>query len=359
MENSFELKENRIFYSTFIQKAETLNEISIYLLKNKTFFSLNFLIDEDNFESTSKQFIPIPPNNIIDFEIKDLNYFFEPKVLKCNTKLNDLNLNNQTVICPSFCQFSSTKFDDPYVCELALKENLLPEIGGLINYNHNRKISRLDNYHLGLNYLITDLKLGYYEDIKKNFFSRDNLNKQNFIFKLNNYKEISEKSFIFYKKQFVFNNEFAISDIKLVCDNAKVTNPFHEESNENMIIDKLHDMVNGFTLWIKKIRVSDLIITGSFIEDVNLRFFNSNFSEKQSIMGIEFSQFLYTLDTNKFVCQMNKNIILLEIKKNLLKPISKYSDYDSSCKDTYGNLNIYFKKFNTKQVRGDIDYRYL
>ncbi len=353
IENSSEFKENRIFYSNFFKKTESLNEISIYIVKsnkNPIYFTLNLLIDDDDIESSSTQFIPTSPNNQIDFTIEELNYFFSPKKVECSTHFNEPQSLNQTLFCPSFCLYSTNLTNTPSICELALKKNYLPKIGGLIHFSQKGSISYLDNYHLGLNYLITDLKLGYYEDLKKNFFSVDNLNSKNFIFKLNNYKEYSERSFLFYKKQYALMNEFAISDVKLVCDNTKVINPFQEESNESVKIDKLHDMVNGFTLWIKKIRVSEIVRTGSYIEDVNIRFFDSNFSDKQSVLEIEFNHYLYTLDSNKFVCKINKNIILLEVKKTLLQSKSNYSDFDSSCTDTFQSLNLHYKKFHTNQV---------
>ncbi len=77
--------------------------------------------------------------------------------------------------------------------------------------------------------------------------------------------------------------------------------------------------------WIKKIRVSEIVRTGSYIEDVNIRFFDSNFSDKQSVLEIEWTFFMLPLrhtnikDNILYVLNEAWNNKFLYNNKSLLK----------------------------------------
>ena len=349
IENASEFSENRIIFSDYIIKSDSLNEITIYLEDKKArsnYFTLNFHVDDENIISSGKQFIPIIPKKSLEFKISELNYFFKPKMIDCQTNLNGTNNLSQNIICPSFCNYSKNSS----ICGKAQQEGIIPRIGGLLKLDATKNLVKMENKFLGLLFFMTEIKLGYYEDIKKNFLSFENLNHQNFIFKLKNSREMADKSFIFYKNQFVEENQYVIYDIKLVCDNSKAINPFNKEDNVKFKIDKLHDMVNGFSLWIKKIKVSDLIKNGFYVEDVNLRFFDINYSQKSQILDIEFKNYLYTLDSNKFVCKINKNIIMLEIKKSSIQNKYNSTDFHSTCENNFQDLFKFYHKFKTNQV---------
>ena len=347
-------------------------------------------------------FIPIQPFAKYCFNTDELNI----ERLVCSTKLKTIlqkDKMNKIFYCPRDCKSSNSQSSsktnlkkiinskrdskllskkdlNTNICDQAVREKIITNKGGqftiskynnsnsnnenyLNNINDERyKIKSLDYNLVGLNFMITEIKLGYIEDLSKNTVEANNILTKNYIIKINkenkNYESHSDSSFVFYKKNIVDNDEYVLIDVKLVCDDQSNTfkNPFENKEDSLTIykIEKLHDMINGFTLWTKKIKYSELISDKNneftYVDDLSVKFIYLK-NDKPTLSQDKIERLVYNLSSSKFICKMPKHLVLLKVKYKKAEDISNLPDIHSDCSTKFSQVYNFKSKYNhSKEV---------
>jgi hypothetical protein len=376
--NTAEAKENRpdsntnfnipIFYSENLKlNFPSLNDIQI-LIKNKA--NLDFkisMINKNNIELSNLEFIPFLPGENLCLDKK----YFINNIESIDCEKTFTSGKNKFYFCDAQCSKKKTdKFSNENkksICKTAFDKNILTPKGGFLSFSYaDSNPIKLDFNLLGIDEMITEVKLGYIEDFKKYTREASQLIYENYKLALNIQDSNPDDSFLFYKRNIITDkNEFILIDIKLVCDNTIQENHIGHKMSENSYIynllkkyniqikkEKIHDMINGFTIMLYKIKYDEFINLSKylyFIEDLNLEILNI---DRINLDKINSSSKYSDPEYNKYVCSINKKSILLNVKLNTNTNTnfkSNIPDFHADVSTTDEQILEYSNRFNLKE----------
>jgi hypothetical protein len=273
---------------------QSLNRIQIVISPIKTLtFKLTILNEKAVYIPKTSDFIPLTPFENYNVKKTDLKDF---EVLNCVSA----GLTEHTIgSCRAEC-IQSTSMN---ICKASYEKGLILKIGGFIGRKH------LIYNLIGLDYLITEVKLGYTHEYKA--LEIDMKNQLNQIYTLNMDKS-NIGSFLFYKKE--MNPTNILVDIKLACDNSniQINLPKHYK------IEKLHDMINGFTILLVTMSYNDYISHSAhqYIDYIKLGVYNT--------------PIVSDIGANRLICSINEKKVILEYRYKRNDYITNIPNYHSN-----------------------------
>jgi hypothetical protein len=345
--------------------SDSLNELQL-LIENipDLNFSIFHVTNKEKVEFKNSDFIPVFDNQ---FCLSKFDFFNKLEVLNCNSTLNNINIKeNKFYFCDEQCrdEVESKSRSTINICKTAFDKGLIPYKGGLVNLvvkNHQLQIDSFDYPFLGLDEGITELKLGYIEDFQKMTKESSEQKFKNYMLNLNSKDTNPEHSFLFYKKGIIHDNlKEVLINVKILCDNS---NQFLENSkilldsdyddNESLKKllknkirkEKIHDMINGFTIILYKISYGDYLQFQQDLIKISYPHLTQN-----TIMPLvddvkldifeHASQSWTTPGYNQYVCSINKKTIILRVKfgKIQVNNKSKSGNYVHNIPDVHGDL---------------------
>jgi hypothetical protein len=359
---------NPVFYSENLKlNFPSLNEIQI-VIKNKE--NLNFqisMINKNNKEIPQFEFIPFLPGENLCLDKK--HFINNIESIECDKSFT--SGKNKYYFCDAQCAKkeieNSSNLNKKPICKTAFEKNIINPKGGFLSFSFaDSNPTKYDFNLLGIDEMITEVKLGYIEDFKKYTREASQLIYENYKLALNIQDNNPDDSFLFYKKNIISNkNDFVLIDIKLVCDNTVQENHIGEEFSENSFInnlrkkhninikkEKIHDMINGFTIMLFKIKYEDFIKFNDlyFVEDLKLEILKL---DSGNINKIKASNLYNNTDYNKYVCSINNKSILLNVKLNTdsnKKIRSGIPGFHADMSTTHEQLIEYSEKVNLKEL---------
>jgi hypothetical protein len=279
----------------------SLNRIQIVIYpKQNLVFKTSIITDNNTFVTNKSNFIPFKPFEEFKVNRNDLNDY---QLIPCSTT----NFEGQLGLCSGGCTEAKTI----NICKDSYEKGLILNHGGLISKH------KLNNSLIGLDYLITEVKLGHFSEynmLEKE--SKEQL-KQSFIFGTN-----GEGSFLYYKKQINPTSHDVLIDIKLACDNVSTMNDYIP-TDSLYRVEKLHDMINGFTITLVKMNYNDYIAKSSqyFISNIDLAVYSN-----QTIAD--------TNSRNRLICSQGVKKIVLEYTYSRISYTNNTPNYNSDLQAT-------------------------
>lgn len=251
----FEQEFSKFFKSNVSDKnKQNINSKNKNTINNiKAHFILSYVKDHKIHNFKTLNFIPFTPYE--SFKLDKSKITSDIEILNCN--VNDKNykftekIKTKIFLCSDPCIDS----EENSICKKAFNSGIIPNTGGnfiTTIYNNNLKFYAIEFPKSGLDYMITDLKLGYEDDFKKFSQQANTMLFKNYIVKIEVNSTLNEDdSFLFYKKDLVidksnaleiindkdtnYNNDtFIILNAKLICDNSEeITYAEIDKNNEN------------------------------------------------------------------------------------------------------------------------------
>jgi len=235
----------------------------------KAHFTLSYVKDKKVFDFKPTDFIPLVPYQ--NFMLEKPRIIRDSVILSCKATEKSFSfsekLKTKIFLCPESCAEAQVES----ICRKANANGVIPASGGSIiitKQNESLKLSAAEFPKLGLDYMITDLKLGYEEDFKKFTQQANSLLFKNYMVKIDvNSTTLNEDdSFLFYKKDLVLrkfnkaaqaqkeeegNAEVVTSDdayivlnAKIICDNSEEVSYSSSEDG----FDKANERSNYYSL---------------------------------------------------------------------------------------------------------------
>jgi len=221
----------------------------------KAHFILSYIKDQKIYNFKTLNFIPFAPYE--SFKLDKSKITNDIEILNCN--VNEKNykfsekIKTKIFLCPDTCNDS----EENSICKKAFNSGIIPNTGGnfiTTIHNHDLKFYAIEFPKSGLDYMITDLKLGYEDDFKKFSQQTNTFLFKNYMVKIEVNSTLNEDdSFLFYKKDLIidknnnleninekdtnYNNDtFVILNVKVICDNSEeITYGEIDKNNENSI----------------------------------------------------------------------------------------------------------------------------
>ena len=223
--------------------------------KEEAHFIISYIKDSKVYEFKTTDFIPFAPFE--KFRLDKNTILSDVKVLSCKTTNHEIKLKDiikKNFICPEICMESEKNS----ICRTAYENGVIPNTGG--NFIISKKKENLTLYgselpKIGLDYMITDLKLGYEEDFKKFSQQANTLLFKNYMVKIEVNSTLNEDdSFLFYKKDLIKEKKnlinekiYIILNAKIICDNTQETSHDLEQSEKREINNsKIFILINKF-----------------------------------------------------------------------------------------------------------------
>jgi hypothetical protein len=317
-------RDSNIYNSEYINIAyNSLNRFQLLLMKNarEADFKISIIESEAGNLLTlgNKDFIPFKPFEHFNIDKDDL--YNDIETVDCSA----VNLKSPVGLCTHECINAPTI----NICKSSFENNIIPFQGGLIS----SKV--LDYGQIGLNYLITEVKLGYINEYHN--FSEQVQAQLSQNYHINIDKQATG-SFLFSKRE-VNPTKDILVDIKLICDNNN--DAFKTSLSNEYKIEKLHDMINGFTILLIY-AFKNSFGDANFIDYIKLAVYD--------LQNIPQAEDYNSQKYNRLICSNNDN------KKIILEYIYNRNDYMTNIPDIHANgknfedIHKYFKETNKSEL---------
>lgn len=268
---------------TFSLSKNALYPIKIFLsdISSTSTFHIYFIPSSSSDLLSSLTYIPMTPNIKAYLPLpKEIVSYLQP--LDCDKNFNSINTDTYSLykfVCKGIC-----KENHESICYKAYTKGYISMRGGIIGLRQNSvsevEIIKNDFNMAGVYEMITNVKLGYYDDYNKNSeYAKEKIFKD-YTIKMNLNKERVNKgdSFVMYKKSIIMEKEQeVVIDVGLHCDST--SNSGRREDN----IEVVHDVSNEFSLLVNKISFRDFIekdITEQqYVKDISVKILSSTDDE--------------------------------------------------------------------------------
>lgn len=243
LENELDPSEKASFFSKEFAKfySDQTGKNTFGKLDGKNFkahFTLSYVKDKKVFAFRPTDFIPFAPYDKFRLEKPRLLRDSEALSCKATEKSVDFSekIKTKIFVCPESCAEAQPES----LCRKAYENGVVPGSGGsliITKQNESLKFTAAEFPKIGLDYMISDLKLGYEEDFKKFSQQANSLLFKNYIVKIDVNSTLNEDdSFLFYKKDLVFagrkaenagsakqdkEDVFIVLNAKIICDNSE------------------------------------------------------------------------------------------------------------------------------------------
>jgi len=233
--------QNNLFseeISNFFHSKNSINSKQAY-------FFLSYVKDKKiiNFETTD--FIPFVPYE--NFLLKKSVIYENIEILNCKVEEKNFNfsekIKTKIFSCPDICSQS----DKYSICRKVFENGIIPNTGGNFILTHQNQVIKYYSVEfpkIGLDHMITDIKLGYEDDYKKFSRQANAILFKNHIIKIDVNTFLNEDdSFLFYKKDLIFDknnfddinnynsenindkkfaeDSYIVINVKIVCENSE------------------------------------------------------------------------------------------------------------------------------------------
>lgn len=260
-------KNENNFNTNNLNNNNNNNIFKSFDIKNfKAHFMLSYTKQKKLFGFKPTDFIPFAPYEKLILEKPAISR--DSVILSCKASEKSFNfsekIKTKIFVCPENCAEAHPES----ICRKAYENGVIPASGGsliITKQNESLKLVPMEMPKVGLDYLISDLKLGYEEDFKKFSQQANSLLFRNYVLKIDVNSTLNEDdSFLFYKKDLVFmqqskgnaegdkgdevkDDAYVVVNAKIICDNSEeVAYNSGDNNNNNNSFEKANESGNYY-----------------------------------------------------------------------------------------------------------------
>lgn len=256
-EEGEEQATNPVFEKHFSKLFSKSKYLGSEVNRIKAHFIISYIKHSRLNEFKTTDFLPFAPYE--KFKLDKYKILNDLEVLTCQVNEKNLNLKEKIKTKVFVCPESCAEAEKESICHIVYEAGIIPNSGGsfiITKQSENLKYYATELPKAGLDYFITDIKLGYEEDFKKFSHQANVVLFKNYIVKIDVNSTLNEDdSFIFYKKDFVISkgNTDNIENINNRNSNENTnsnTNEAYKNTNADVQSNQKLENYNGLDTYV-------------------------------------------------------------------------------------------------------------